>query len=71
MIQNSEIHDHDTRISSQLRTPFERLDSGIKSFFVKGIKIWNKLPIDIKSAKDIIYFKCKLKKYLLESVLSI
>ena len=69
LIQNSQIHEHDTRISSQLRTPYERLDSGINSFFVKGIKIWNKLPIDIKSAKNIIYLKSKIKKYLLETVL--
>ena len=66
---NTQIHKYDTRISSQLRTPYERLDSGINSFFVKGIKIWNILPIDIKSVKNIIYFKSKIKKYLLETVL--
>ena len=38
LIQNSEIHGHDTRISSQLRPPFERLDSGINSFFCQGYK---------------------------------
>ena len=48
LIQNSQIHDHDTRIASDLRAPYERLDSGLNSFFIKGIEIWNKLPCDIK-----------------------
>ena len=65
LIQNSEIHDHNTRISSQLRAPFERLESGLNSFFIKGINIWNKLPDDIKSSNNIVYFKSRLKKFLL------
>ena len=66
---NSDIHDYNTRISSNLRSPFERLDSGRKSFLIKGIKIWNKLPDGIKSANSIIYFKSKLIKWVSENVL--
>ena len=69
LILNSDVHDYNTQISSNLRTPFERLDSGKKSFLVKGIKIWNKLPDYIKSANSIIYFKSKLKKWVFENAL--
>ena len=61
LIQNSQIHDHDTRIASDLRAPYERLESGLNSFFIKGIQIWNKLHGDIKSANSIIYFKYRLR----------
>ena len=67
LILNSQIHEYNTRINSQLRAPFERLDSGLNSFFTKGIKIWNKIPCDIKSANNIINFKFKLKKWLLDT----
>ena len=69
LIQNSQIHNHNTRISSNLRTPFERLESGTHSFLIRGINIWNKLPDYIKSAKNIIYFKCCLKKLILDTTL--
>ena len=67
LIQSSQIHHYNTRNKSDLRPPFERLDSGLKSFFIKGIDIWNKLADDIKSANNIIYFKSKIKKWLLDS----
>ena len=70
LIQNSEIHSYNTRISSNLRTPFERLDSGRDSFLVKGIDIWNKLPDYIKKANSMIYFKGKLKQWLIEATQS-
>ena len=66
LILGSEIHQYNTRNSSNLRPPFERLDSGLKSFFIKGIDLWNKLPDDIKSSNSIIYFKNKIKKWLLD-----
>ena len=70
LIQNSEIHSYNTRISSNLRAPFERLDSGRDSFLVKGIDIWNKLPEYIKKANSMIYFKGKLKQWLIEATQS-
>ena len=69
LIQNSQIHDHNTRIASDLRAPYERLEIGLNSFFNKGIKIWNKLPSDIKSANSIIYFKYRVKKWIFESTI--
>ena len=66
LVLNSQIHHYNTRISSNLRAPFERLESGINSFFVKGINIWNELPHNIKSANSITYFKTNLKKWLLD-----
>ena len=69
LILNSDIHKHDTRIASDLRAPFERLEIGLNSFFIKGIKIWNKLPADIKTANSIIYLKYRLKKWVLETTI--
>ena len=67
LILNSQIHQYNTRISSNLRTPFERLDSGINSFFIKGINIWNKLPHNIKLANSILYFKTNVKKWVINN----
>ena len=67
LIQNSQIHHYSTRISTNLRAPYERLEIGINSFFVKGIKIWNKIPYDIKSANTILYFKQNIKKWILDN----
>ena len=67
LILNSQIHQYNIRISSNLRTPFERLDSGINSFFIKGINIWNKLPHNIKLANSILYFKTNVKKLVINN----
>ena len=69
MIQNSQIHERNARIASELRAPYERLKSGLNSFFIKGIKIWNKLPPEIKSANSIIDFKYRVKKWVLETII--
>ena len=69
LLQNSDIHEYNTRNSTDLRPPFERLESGIKSFFIKGIKYWNRLPNEIKSANSFHYFKSKMKKLLLDNTL--
>ena len=67
LIQNSQIHHHNTRNRADLRPPFARLQISLNSFMIKGITIWNKLPDNIKQAHTIAYYKSKLKKLLLES----
>ena len=67
MIQNSQIHQHNTRRRNDLRTPFERLELCRNSFVVKGIKLWNDIPNEIKLANSIQYFKSKIKKRMLDS----
>ena len=67
MITNSQIHHYNTRRRDDLRTPFQRLQLGVNSFITKGIKIWNVIPIKIKHANSIFYFKSKMKNMLINS----
>ena len=65
MIQNSQIHTYNTRRRGELRTPFERLELCRNSFIIKGIRLWNDIPIEIKRANSMLYFKSKIKKRIL------
>ena len=38
---------------------------GDKAFSVAASKLWNKLPLDIRSAKSVVSFKQQLKTHLL------
>ena len=67
MITNSQIHNHGTRRRNDLRTPFQRLQLGVNSFITTGIKIWNVIPIKIKHANSIFYFKSKMKNMIINS----
>ena len=67
MITNSQIHHYNTRRRDDLRTPFQRLQLGVNSFITTGIKIWNVIPIKIKHANSIFYFKSKMKNMLINS----
>ena len=67
MIQNSQIHTYNTRQRGELRTPFERLELCRNSFIIKGIRLWNDIPIEIKRANSMLYFKSKIKKRILNS----
>ena len=66
-LQNIQInHDHYTRFKCQqcLITPLYRKSKCLASFAYQSIKIWNKLPIDIKSCSSRSLFKRELKQYL-------
>ena len=67
MIYNSQIHQYNTRIRDDLRIPYERLELCRNSFVVKGIKLWNDIPNEIKLANSMQYFKSKIKKRMLDS----
>ena len=41
IIQSTVNHDHNTRNSNLIRTPFQRLQKCINSFFINGIKVYN------------------------------
>ena len=59
--RNMEVHNHNTRQSSNLLvTRFNRSKSQ-NSFVYQSVKIWNSLPATIKSASTSIKFKQKLK----------
>ena len=60
LITQREIHNYNTRGNSQLRLPFTKLKKYQQSFFYVGIKMWNEIPIQIKSANSLVSFKRKL-----------
>jgi len=63
---NSEIHNNNTRFSSDLHTPTRNLKTFQKGPFYFGIKVFNHLPISIKNTShDIRQFQSVLKSFLL------
>ena len=63
---NSEIHDINTRFSSDLHTATADLTTFQKGPFYFGIKVFNYLPTNIKSTShDIKQFRFTLKNFLL------
>ena len=63
---NSEIHNINTRFSSDLHTPTANLTTFQKGPFYFGIKIFNYLPTSIKNTShDINQFRSVLKSFLL------
>ena len=64
LILQSEIHNYNTRGSSKIRPPFPGLKKCQKSFFHVGISIWNEIPLEIKSANSLPFFKRKLITHL-------
>jgi hypothetical protein len=63
---NSEIHNVNTRYSSDLHTPMANLATFQKGPYYFGIKLFNHLPTSIKkSSHDINKFRSTLKNFLL------
>jgi len=63
---NSEIHNINTRFSSDLHTPTANLTTFRKGPFYFGIKVFNRLPTNIKNmSHDINQFRSVLKSFLL------
>ena len=60
-----QVNDIDTRHNGRsVRLPKVRLEVGRKSFYYQGRFIFNKLPLDIRKAPNLSYFKklvCKIK----------
>ena len=61
------VHDYDTRNRSALRFPFNRLTRGQQAVSISGPRVWNTIPIHIKSALNLNSFKHLYKEYLIES----
>lgn len=64
---NNNIHDHNTRQINQLTLANIKSNSGKKSVYFQGVKIYNSLPVGIKNSGSISKFKCRLKKHLLSN----
>jgi len=64
---NNEIHDINIRFNYNLHLPIANLTVVQKGVLFSGSRIYNYLPIHIKSlSKDFKQFKYKLKAFLLE-----
>jgi len=63
--QGCEIHNHETRLATSLRTNQHRSEMYSKLPSQAGAKLYNKLPIELKHVINFNEFKIKLKHYLL------
>ena len=58
-------HDRDMRYPNRLRSDFHRLTKGQQSVGFQGPKLWNEIPLNLKSSISLIAFKNKYKNYIL------
>ena len=63
------VHTYNTRSAKNKNyyQPFNKLNLGKNSFTAQGIKIWNKLPVNLKTL-PLYLFKKNLKQYLINSL---
>ena len=62
---NNNIYEHNTGQFNHLSLINIKSNYGKKSVYDQGIKIYNSLPTDLKNIQNLIKFKNKLKKHLL------
>ena len=67
-IQNSDVHNYDTRTKSHLRVEYGTLKFSHTILTYKGPIFWNNLPNSIKESVSLNSFKKKLKNFLLNSI---
>ena len=63
----NEMNNRITRQENDLYIPQTRTVVGERQVLVRGPKLWNKLPVEIKNTASIAVFKKSLKKYLLQN----
>jgi hypothetical protein len=61
---NSEIHDINTRMESNLHQPLSHLSTYQKGTYCFGIKVFNSLPAQIKDLSNTGQFESALKGFL-------
>ena len=66
LLSNPSIRNYNTRWANTIRTPSVRLDICKRSYFYKGITLWNKLDKKIQDSKSIDIFKKSVKYYLFQ-----
>ena len=66
MSTHKDIHAHNTRGNQNIVVPKSRLNTTTSSHIVMSVKLFNKLPSEIKTIKSIDTFKLKVKAILLE-----
>jgi len=65
-ILNSEVHGHNTRMSSSVHRIQSRINARHFSIKIHGAKIWNSIPFEIRQSLSEHTFKKKLKLRLLD-----
>ena len=65
MSTHKDIHAHNTRGNQNIVVPKFRLNTTTSSHIVMSVKLFNKLPSEIKAIKSIDTFKLKVKAILL------
>jgi hypothetical protein len=64
---NCAVHGYNTRQISDYHIPYHRLVVTSDSMRINGVKIWNCLSNDIKTAKTLSLFRTRYKKYLINN----
>ena len=65
-LQNSKIHNYNTRQRDLIHQPVARTNVTLNSFHISCIREWNSLPVGIKNSVTLSSFKRLSKTYLLE-----
>ena len=66
VMENAFNHNYNTRNREQLNPPFERLEICRKSFFCKGIDLWNNLNLSLECYNNVHSFKKIIKSKLID-----
>ena len=68
-IKTRKLHCHNTRQSSDLGFSLPSISTNLKKNFLSfnGVKLWNSLPIELKSTRNKNPFKNMMKIYLLQN----
>ena len=61
---NSSIHNYNTRIKNNLHLPLCHTSSKQKTIVYQGPKLWNTLPMDVRSSQSLTVFRNRVKKLL-------
>ena len=64
---NNTVHNYQTRIVNNFNIPLVRLAVAQKSIFFQGPKIWNNLPLEIRTSLSYNIFKRRFKQHLIAS----
>lgn len=64
--RNLDVHTYSTRTRNDLHIDRKNKTISLRNLHCLGIRLYNKIPIDIKESKTTILFKKKVKKLLLQ-----
>ena len=64
--ENKLIHDYNTRQKDDFHIHTFQCDEGKRSIKIKGCKLWNNLPAEIKMIQSCSSFKYNFKNYFLQ-----